>query len=45
MKKVRTIFLKQIKDTIKNKAVLIQFVLFPLMAVILENAVKIADMP
>lgn len=45
MKKIRTIFLKQIKDTIKNKAVLIQFVLFPLMAVIMENAVDISDMP
>lgn len=45
MRKVRTIFLKQIKDTIKNKAVFIQFILFPLMAVIMENAIEIADMP
>ena len=45
MSKVRTIFLKQIKDIIKNKAVFIQFVLLPLMAVIMENAVEIKDMP
>lgn len=45
MRKVRTIFLKQIKDTIKNKAVFIQFILFPFMAVIMENAIEIADMP
>lgn len=45
MRKIRTIFWKQIKDTIKNKAVFIQFVLFPVMAVIMENAIKIEDMP
>lgn len=45
MRKIRTIFIKQLKDTVKNKAVLIQFILFPVMAVIMENAIDIADMP
>lgn len=45
MRKVRTIFFKQIKDTIKNKAIFIQFVLFPVMAVIMEKAIEITDMP
>lgn len=45
MRKIRTIFWKQIKDTIKNKAVFIQFVLFPVMVVIMENAVKVENMP
>ena len=45
MRKVRTIFLKQIKDTIKNRAIFIQFVLFPVMAVIMEKAIEITDMP
>ncbi len=45
MKNISVIFLKQIKDTLKNKAILIQFVMFPLMAVIMENTVKFEDMP
>ena len=36
---------KQIKDTIKNKTILIQFVMFPFMTVIMENAIKIDNMP
>lgn len=45
MKNISVIFLKQLKDTLKNKAFLIQFVMFPLMAVIMENSVKFEDMP
>lgn len=45
MKNISVIFLKQLKDTLKNKAVLIQFVMFPIMAVIMENTVKFGDMP
>ncbi len=45
MKNISVIFLKQLKDTLKNKAILIQFVMFPLMAVIMENTVKFDDMP
>ena len=36
---------KQIRDTFKNKTILIQFILFPLMTIIMENAISIADMP
>lgn len=45
MKNISVIFLKQLKDTLKNKAILIQFVMFPLMAAIMENTVKFEDMP
>lgn len=45
MRNISIIFLKQLKDTLKNKAVLIQFVMLPLMAVIMENSVKIEGMP
>lgn len=45
MRNISVIFLKQLKDTLKNKAVLIQFVMVPLMAVVMENTVKIGDMP
>ena len=36
---------KQLKDTLKNKTVLIQFILFPIMVLIMENAVKMDGMP
>lgn len=36
---------KQLKDTIKNKTILIQFILFPLMTVIMENAISLEGMP
>lgn len=36
---------KQIKDTLKNKTVLIQFVMFPVLTLIFENAIDIPDMP
>lgn len=45
MTNVNAIFLKQILDTFKNKTVLIQFALFPAFALIMENAVKIDNMP
>ncbi len=45
MKNAAIIYRKQIKDTGKNIALLIQFVMFPLMAVIMENTVKIDDLP
>lgn len=44
MKKTAAIFSKQLKDTFKNKEVLIQFLMFPVMAVIMENAVHIEGM-
>ncbi|BCN32704.1 ABC transporter permease [Anaeromicropila herbilytica] len=45
MRKTLAIFQKQIKDTFKNKAVFIQFIMFPAMGVIMKNAVKIDGMP
>lgn len=45
MKNIKAVFMKQILDTVKNKTVFIQFLMFPIMAVIMENAVKIEDMP
>jgi len=42
---VEAILWKQCKDTLKNKTVLIQFLMFPLMTVIMENAMDIPGMP
>ena len=36
---------KQFKDTIKNKTILIQFLMFPCMTIIMENAISIEGMP
>lgn len=45
MKHAIAIFKKQIKDTVKNKAVLIQFIMFPIMTLIMNNAIQINDLP
>lgn len=45
MKEAMVIFKKQMRDTLKNKEILIQFILLPLMAVIMENTVVIDGMP
>ena len=45
MNAIGAIFLKQIKETFKNKTVLIHFLMFPILAVIMEQAIKIDDMP
>ncbi len=45
MKNAIIIFRKQVKDTGKNLALAIQFIMYPVMAVIMENAVKVEDMP
>ncbi len=45
MRNILTIIKKQCKDTLKNKTVLIQFVLFPLMTLIMERAVSLENMP
>lgn len=36
---------KQIKDTLKNKTILIQFILFPIMTLVMENAINLEGMP
>ena len=45
MKNILVIFKKQLKDTFTNMAVLIQFVLFPIMTIIMENAIDVKGMP
>lgn len=42
---ITAIFQKQIKDTFKNKTILIQFIMFPLIAIIMEKTVTIENMP
>lgn len=42
---VWAILWKQLKDTVKNKTILIQFVMFPCMTIVMENAVHMQDMP
>ncbi len=42
---ISAIFQKQLRDTFKNKTVLIQFVMFPVMTIIMSNMIKISDMP
>ena len=45
IKHIRVILWKQIKDTVKNKTILIQFIMFPILTVIMENAIEIQGMP
>lgn len=45
MNNIIAIFKKQIKDTLKNKTVLIQFIMFPIMTLIMNNAINIDNMP
>ena len=45
MRNALVIFKKQLKDTLKNKTVLIQFIMFPLMTLVIENAITLPDMP
>lgn len=45
MNHVWAILWKQLKDTLKNKEVLIQFVMFPVLTVVMENAIEIQGMP
>ena len=45
MNPIFIILKKQFKDTFKNKSILIQFVMFPLLAVIMTNAISLKNMP
>lgn len=45
MNNIAAIFKKQLKDTLRNKTVLIQFVMFPIMTLIMNNAIKMPEMP
>lgn len=44
MKEIKAVFTKQIKDTLKNKTVLLQFVMFPVLVVIMEHSVHMEGM-
>ena len=45
MKNTGAVFWKQAKDTLKNKTILIQFIMFPMLAVVMEHFMKIEGMP
>ena len=45
MHNITAIFKKQLKDTLKNKTVLIQFIMFPILTHIMSNAIKLEGMP
>lgn len=45
MKHIVAILWKQVKDTFKNKEILIQFVMFPMLTLIMENVVEVEGMP
>ena len=45
MNNIFVIIKKQIRDTLKNKTILIQFILFPVMTLIMENAINLDVMP
>ncbi|MBD5464562.1 MAG: ABC transporter permease [Lachnospiraceae bacterium] len=44
-KKISAILKKQLKDTIKNKTVLIQFIMLPFLVVIMDHAIKMEGLP
>lgn len=44
-RKVAAVFEKQVKDTLKNKIILVQFVMYPILAVIMQNAIQLEDLP
>lgn len=45
MNNIVIIFKKQLKDTLKNKTVLIQFIMFPVLTLIMNNVITIDGMP
>lgn len=45
MKNIKAVFMKQILDTVKNKTIFIQFLMFPIMVIIMETAIKLEEMP
>lgn len=45
MRNLIAIFRKQCKDTLKNKTIFIQFVMFPVLTLVMSSAIKIEGMP
>jgi len=43
MRSARAVFIKQLRDTFKNRMMLVQFIIFPIMAMILTELVAKAD--
>lgn len=44
IRKINAIFKKQIRDTLKNRAILLQFLMFPVLTVVMANTVQVKDM-
>lgn len=45
IQRIRAIVHKQVKDTLKNKSVLIQFLLFPIITIVMQNSISLQGMP
>ena len=45
MNRIRAILKKQLKDTLKNKSILLQFIMFPVLTVIIANSVVMENLP
>ncbi len=45
MHNIFVIMKKQFRDTLKNKTILVQFLMFPMLTLVMENAIHIKDMP
>lgn len=44
-RRIMAVLKKQIKDTLKNKSILLQFIMFPVLTVFMANSVPLTDMP
>lgn len=42
---IGAILWKQLKDTLKNKTILIQFIMFPVLTLVMENTIELQEMP
>ena len=45
MNRIRAILKKQLKETLKNKSILLQFIMFPVLTVIIANSVVMENLP
>ncbi|MGI6118323.1 MAG: ABC transporter permease [Bilifractor sp.] len=45
VQRIRAIFHKQVKDTLKNKSVLIQFLMFPIITIVMQSSISLNGMP
>lgn len=45
MSNIIAVMKKQLKDTLKNKTVFIQFIMFPVLTIIMNRAITIDGMP